>query len=234
MKTSLKKTLAVLAAAALAPQFSNAQLLVTEINSNASGGDFWELTNFGLSPVNLFNGATPWSWDDDSDTPGASLLPLGISIASGESIIILPDTTDVAGFRNVWGLDLSVQVLSVSVQIGLGQNDRVTLFDDANNPVVSLNYAAGGFTRSSGDASTGGHAGVSAGGLNTQSAIWDPNFGNTPGTARYTVATNAVFGSFAAPNGNGYGSPGLVPEPTTTALAGLGLAAVLIFRRRNH
>ena len=61
-------------------------LIVTEINSNAAGGDFWELTNAGDAAQDIGG----WKWDDDSANPNdaaAVTIPAGTSIAAGESIV---------------------------------------------------------------------------------------------------------------------------------------------------
>lgn len=234
------KTFCLLAAAcalAFLPATSRANLLITELNSNASGGDFWELTNFGNTAVDLFTGSQAWSWDDDSDLAGTILVPVGTTIAPGESILFLHGitSTDTSAFRAAWNLDAAVRIVAVINDVGLGGSDRVTLFDASGTAVVSFNYAANGFTRADGTASAGGHAGLSAGGVAVQSAIWVPTSGTTPGTARYTFADGTNFGSYDAPGSTGFGSPGVVPEPSTAALlvlAGLG-AWLVIFRRRS-
>jgi len=53
----------------------------------------------------------------------------------------------------------------------------------------------------------------------------------TPGNSQWTDGTQAVAGGFGAIAMQL--NPASVPEPTTFALAGLGAAALLIFRRRN-
>lgn len=82
---------------------------------------------------------------------------------------------------------------------------------------------AGGFTRGDNSAAVGGHAGVSAGGTSVQSAIWIPGSGVTPATVRYANATGSNFGSDDAPGSDGFGSPGVIPEPSTVALWGAAL-----------
>ena len=74
------------------------QLIVTEINSNATGGDFWELTNVGVTTQNIGN----WKWDDDSANPNdvaAVTIPAGTMIAPGESIV-LTTAADAAARRH--------------------------------------------------------------------------------------------------------------------------------------
>ncbi len=226
--------LTVLAVSALLVQgtASAQSLLVTEINSNAAGGDFFEITNFGTTTINLYSGGTPASWDDNSYQPGSVLLPLGASIAPNESIIFLADSSDTETFRALWNLSASVQIFGDSTGTGLGGNDAVTLYSPTGSVLATLSYAAGGFTRSNGTLSLGGHSGVSAGGATSQTLIWDPTSGTTAATARYTFANGSSFGTFA--NGSGaVGSPGAIPEPSTYALIGLGLAAVLMWARRR-
>lgn len=222
--------LSALIGISLVPCASHGILLITELNSNASGGDFFEITNFGSSTEDI----SGFSWDDNSDAPDTVVMPAGTQIAPGESVIILADT-DAAAFRTAWGLAPTVQVIvgSSGDIPGLGSNDRVTVFNTADQAVLSFNYAASGFTRSDGTASVGGHAGLSAGGtLAQQSAIFDPTF--PVETPRFTFATGANFGSYDAPGGDGFGSPGLVPEPSTYAaiLGALVLGLGLIRHRK--
>lgn len=233
MKKLLSYSLAAVGAI-LIQSTAFADLLVTEINSNASGGDFFEVTNFGSISIDLSNG----SWDDDSFIAGTVVLPSGLSIAPGESIIFLADTNGsaVASFRSLWNVPASVQIIGVTNAVGLGGGDGVRLFDSANQPLATLSYAAGGFTRSNGTPSVGGHAGLSGGGTAaTQSLIWDPTSGTTAATARYTFANGSNYGSYAISNG-AMGSPGIaaVPEPSTYMLMGAGLSALVILARRRR
>jgi hypothetical protein len=189
---------------------ANGQLLVTEIQSNqsatapAGAGDYWELTNFGNAPVSLGN----FKWDDDHRTPSdpvAATIPAGTSIAAGESIIFTLATPAV--FRTWWSLPSSVQVVGPAGP-GLGKGDAISLFNASGAEVLFFSYAAGGFTKSNGSPSTGDHAGLSAGGADSASAlIWDP----TSGTAspRYTFAAGGNFGTYTAATGTDRGSPGV-------------------------
>jgi uncharacterized protein YjiK len=192
----------------------NAQLVITEINSDGSGGDFWELTNVGTSAVDLSN----YKWNDSArvTTGSAVTIPNGTSIAAGESIVFNVTGT-AAAFRTAWGINSSVQVVSGGP--GLGSGDAITLFNATNTEVLYLSYAASGFTRSSGSAAAGGHAGVSAGGVSTVSMVLDPGFGTT--TPRYSSAVAGTFGAFAHPTVPAtIGSPGIsglnVAPPSVT------------------
>lgn len=192
---------------------AGATLVITEINSNGTPADFWELTNFGTTTVDL--GGHVWT-DSTLAGPIKVTIPAGTTIAPQESVVFAI-TGDVAGFRTAWGLTSAVKVLAAP-DPGLGQNDSIRLFASAaaTTPMRTLNYAAGGFIRSNGASSLGGHAGLSAGGtLSTQSLVLDPNFGTS--APRYTFATGGNFGSRQAPGGTAVGSPGAVGSPASNS-----------------
>ena len=194
---------------ALSMVSADAQLLITEINSNptASGsGDYWELTNYGDDTVDLGN----WKWDDDSRNPAdaaAVTIPAGTSIAPGESIIFTG--ISAAAFRTWWGIGSGVQVISTGAAPGLGGGDGVALFNGGGTEVLFFSYGAGGFTRSNGTPSTNAHAGLSAGGTAaSQSLVLDPTFGTA--SPRYTAATAGKFKAFASATAAAdIGSPGV-------------------------
>ena len=210
-----KLTLSLLTGSLLAAApLAHAQLLITEINSDGSGGDFWELTNVGTSSVNLGD----YKWNDSArvTTGNAVTIPNGTSIAAGESIVFNVTGT-AAAFRTAWGINSSVQVVSGGP--GLGPNDAITLFNADNTEVLYLSYAANGFIRSNSEKSAGGHAGVSAGGAKTVSMVLDPGSGTS--SPRYAAATVGTFGAFANPtDATTIGSPGVsglaVAPPSVT------------------
>ena len=193
-----------LAVLALQP-LAHGQLLLTEISSDGSGGDYWEITNVGGASVDL--GGYRWGDSESTfaSTAGWALAP-GTTIGAGESIVFTKAVE--SSFRSWWaGLPAGVQVFSATASPGLGQNDGAKLFDSTGATVISFSYAGGAFTRSSGSPAAGGHAGSSGGGTTTQALIWDPTFGTA--APRYTNATGSNFGSRAsATNANDTGSPG--------------------------
>lgn len=226
--TFLKSLTAALAAACIlghgaALHADASHLIVTEINSNVSGGDFWELTNVGTTSVSLGG----WKWDDDSQNPNdaaAVAIPAGTTIAAGESIVFVADGVSAATFRTNWGALAGVQVVSASNSPGLGQNDGIALFDVAGTKQFFFSYASGAFTRANGSASAGGHAGVSAGGSAAQSAVIDPTFGSGSGR-RYAAATVGTFGAYAnTSGGQNIGSPGATGLSTGGATITLSLS----------
>lgn len=133
---------------------------------------------------------------------------------------------------------------------GLGQNDLVAVFDSSGVFRTGVNYGTAAVTITQGDSSTvslapfnrvippggtslGGHAGAAGGGAATESLIWDPL--SDPTAPLYTAASAVgLYGSFENPNSVlTIGSPSIVPEPSTVALAaaGLGLAGLAARRR---
>ena len=176
------------------------QLIITEVNSNATGGDFWELTNVGVTTQDIGN----WKWIDNSAAgitdPATVTIPAGTMIAPGESIVFTT-AADAAAFRTLWSIAPAVQVIATPTGPGLGQNDAVNLFNASGASVTSFSYVASGFTLSSGSSSIGGHAGASAGGTATQSAVIDPAFGF--GAGRRFMAVTGTPGSSGLSFGGG-------------------------------
>ena len=130
---------------------ARAQLAITEAMSSAStncGGvwapanaDFWELTNFGATNVNL-NGYL--FCDEDRLFPGSCWPLPNIDIAPGESIVFVRGSTvtpDAAAFRNWWGVaNLPARPLQIyfypSGGFGFDEiDDAVRLWDAQGNVV---------------------------------------------------------------------------------------------------
>ena len=172
----------------------HAQLLLTEINSNGSVGDYWEITNVGAASVDL--SGYRWTDGEASGTfAGAEAWALtsGTTIAAGESIVFTKATE--SAFRAWWGtyLPAGAKVFSATVSPGLGGNDGAKLFDSTGTAVITFSYAAGGFTKADNGPSLGGHAGASAGGTSSQAAVWIPASGSA--APRYTFADGATNGT---------------------------------------
>jgi uncharacterized protein YjiK/2',3'-cyclic-nucleotide 2'-phosphodiesterase (5'-nucleotidase family) len=210
-RPSFSATVLALAASVSSLQ---AQLLVTEINSNGSGGDFWELTNVGTTSVDI----SGYKWNDNQRSftgTTAVTIPANTLINAGESIIFNEVGTATV-FRTAWGLAATVKVIPGGP--GLAMNDAITLYNSAGTELFYLTYAANGFTRTSGTASAGGHAGVSAGGAATVSMVWDQASTTSP---RYSAAMVGNLGSFAhSTSPTTIGSPGFngiaVAPPSVT------------------
>ncbi len=114
-------------------------LVITEVMSNPaknapgvtlSTEDWWELSNFGNSAVNLQG----YRFNDDHDTfAGAATITNATTIAAGESIILVSDMTP-ADFRAWWGtqnLSAGLQIIPYA-DIGFGSSgDAIYLWNAA-------------------------------------------------------------------------------------------------------
>lgn len=247
---------------AFAPRASGS-LLITEINSNGTGGDFFEVYNSGASAVDLSgwrwsdydvrNWAAAWSFDAATLNPGeVAVVGVGNNSASPSPLFGSADAN--TAFRTSWGLMPSVKMLTWTGNgAGLGSGDGVILFNAAGNVSTSLIYRIGPLvSATTQDLSTvalstfiksfppqptaNGHAGVMGGGSATESLVWDPD--SSVGSPTYRNAVSGTWGAFANPNHAAtIGSPGVVvPEPSSVALALVGGAAAgwrLLWRRRR-
>lgn len=214
---------------------AHGQLVISEVNSNASGGDFFELHNAGAAPISL-NG---WKWtDSDAAYSLAKSFP-NVSIPAGGVLVVYtsnvtPYPTEQS-FRDAWnGLASSVPVLhDTSFTAGLGQNDAIILFNPAGTVGAALNYSSASLTvtqsngstvsvppltRANGSASTGGHAGASVGGGTKVSAVWSPTSGTS--SPQYTFASPGSLGGIAQTEDTAsIGSPGTVGSGLIANLA---------------
>lgn len=191
-------------------------LLITEVNSNAAGGDFFEILNVGTTAADL----TGWKWDDDSAsfTDAASATFTAVSIPAGGRLIVVA-STDAAAFRAAWGLSATVPLVALGGP-GLGGGDAVVLFNAAGRVAASINFRGGAvITATDGTviapsaASAGvtaalpNHAGLAFGGTAVSSAVWD---GLSTTAPTYRAAAVGVAGAFAQPAvATAVGSPGL-------------------------
>ena len=260
----MKKTfLAVLTAALLASVASTqAQILISEINSNGTGGDFFEIYNAGSSAVDLGG----WKWVDNASVAnggpsfngGRAYAFNAFTLNAGFSALVVSDASgNAAGnstFATSWGIAnsnlLTFTVPSGVTGNGLGQNDLVALFNSTGSFVTGLNYGTTAATITQGDSSTvslspflratggtsaGGHAGIAGGGVATDSLVWNYWGSSAENPTYFSTSTVGFAGAFAnATTSTTIGSPGVVPEPSSTALLGLGTIALLGLRRLNR
>ena len=260
----MKRTiLPILTAVLLASIASTqAQILISEINSNGTGGDFFEIYNAGSSAVDLGG----WKWVDNAKVTdggpsfnGARAYAFNaFTLNAGSSALVVSDAGGGASgntaFATSWGiansnlLTFTVPTAPTGTGNGLGQNDLVALFNSTGSFVTGLNYGTTAATITQGDSSTvsllpflraaggtsaGGHAGIAGGGVATVSLVWDPTSGTANPTYRDAVV--GQWDAFANPNSSvTIGSPGAVPEPSSSALLGLGSLALLGLRRLNR
>jgi uncharacterized protein YjiK len=199
---------------AAAPVPTTPTLLITEVNSNAAGGDFFELYNYGTSAVDI----SGWKWGDNkfSFTDSAiATFASGTTVAAGQRLIVMNVLSGAAAFRTAWGLaaDFPIAITDVAGP-GLGSGDAVVVYNAAGTVIVSLNYGADatGFPHalpSSGVKWVVAHAGPAFGaavGANSISAVWD---GVSTSSPTYKAAVVGVLGAFAQPAAaTAIGSPG--------------------------
>lgn len=218
----MKKTIlfTALLATAIAPV--HAAILITEVSAWGSGdspygSDWFEVTNTGLSAVNI----TGWKMDDSSNTIANAVALTGItSIAPGESVIFT-ETAVTASFLNTWFGGAAPAGLQIGNYVGGGvglstSGDGVNLFDAAGTRQTGVSFA--GSPDAAPFATFDNAAGVSG-------AISD-------------LSAAGVNGAFVAANDSTeVGSPGRiaapVPEPSTAVAIMGGVSLLLALRRRR-
>lgn len=123
---------------------ASAQVVITEVSSaNILGSDWFELTNTGDTAVSINN----WYWDDNGPTGADGSLFTDVSIAAGESVIVIRDSEALdmiaTTFRGIYGLNASVRIFtedeivpdSPDLFSGLSSNgDEISLWDGDPNP----------------------------------------------------------------------------------------------------
>ncbi|WP_292000935.1 alkaline phosphatase [Chlorobium sp.] len=205
-------------------------LIITEVNSKAEGGDFFEIYNYGDTAINLDG----WGWIDEKagdaskfDTADVVRFS-GVTIEAGTTLVVVNEA-DEAAFREAWGLSGEVEVYAAKGE-GLGKSDAVVLLDANDNVVTAFNYGAEAMTsvtdgsvidpamRSDGEVVVDdAHAGQAMGAdridaAELVSATWD---GESTFDPAYTYAESGIDGAWtglvADKDGNyGIGSPGVL------------------------
>lgn len=220
-RLQVASVLAGLACIAIQSQAS-AAIVISEVHPSGSGNstyqaDWIELTNTGAAAVDI----TGWRIDDSSDTFATAFPLRGVtSILPGQSVVFTEgnasgstDATIHAAFQTAWfgGSIPAGFAIGGYGGSGLGLStggDGVSIFDSIGTPIASVTFGA------STDAITFDNAAGLSGPISALSAV-------------------GVNGAFNSLTGNEIGSPGLVPEPATIGLLGLGCLA-LIRRRQAH
>jgi hypothetical protein len=233
----MKKTMLPILTAALLASVASTQaqslIRVTEaMSSSGTGGtpDWIELTNLGNTAANI-NG---WKVDDSSRTFGTSLLLNGItSIAAGESVVFFETpaanltgawATDLTNFRNFWG-GLS------GIQVGYYGGSGIGLSSAGDGMIV---FNSSGIEQTAYVSFGAATAGTSF------NFVYDASGGLTSAANALSVAgeygattVSAAWGGTGTPVSNTAGL-GVVPEPSSSALLGLGTLALLVLRRLNR
>ena len=117
------------------------QVRITEVMSSGGTSDWFELTNFGTTAVDI----TGWKVDDGSFSLAASLVLNGVtSIAPNERVIFCENASVSypTTFRTFWGLASGVQVGTYTgAGIGLSSGgDGVIVFDASGTEVWRVSF----------------------------------------------------------------------------------------------
>ena len=189
---------------------SLANVLITEVNSNANSIDFFELYNYGTSTVDL----TGWKWNDSAATLSSATAFPSLSLAAGATLVVA-NNTDAAAFRTAWSNLPTTRTVIATGGAGLGSADAVVVFDANGKVVTGFNYKTTSITASDGTVITPaartdnaavvtGHAGIAVGAAAaTTSAVWDEQSTSAP---KYKAAVSGTLGAFT--QAGGIGSPG--------------------------
>lgn len=218
--------LAVFMTVAGAAQAQYSGLRITEVmSSSGSGGtvDWFEVTNYDLTLASIAG----WAMDDSSFNFANAVALTGVtSIGVGESVIFLESAggADIAAFRTFWG---GLDTIQIGYYSGSGvgfsaSGDGLVLYDSSGTemtPRVTFGAATTGASfyyayDADGSPATSPNANAIVSTLGLLDGQWS-----------YTSAD--ALGNI--------GSPGTathaIPEPSTGALLGLGIAGLLRRRR---
>lgn len=224
----MRKFLCTAAATALFAVAAHAEIVVTEIWAGGISGaettsDWFELTNYGSMSVD----PAGWFYDDNSNDPTSNDPVLGLtSIAPGESVIVLASWEDgfanindaLSNFDTMWNVNSALDGVQIGYAVGgsgLGGTDEVYVYD--NNVVGANVIASQGYTLPTAPASF----------VSQPDGTWNNDYAIAGVWGAYESALPA---SDEPGIGPAIGSPGLVPEPASLTLLGLG--ALALIRRR--
>ncbi|HEY0256753.1 MAG TPA: lamin tail domain-containing protein [Candidatus Methylacidiphilales bacterium] len=203
---------------------AKAQIIITEVDASGSStstyaADWFELTNYGSSAVNI----SGWEMDDSSDSL-SDAVPLslaGNTIAAGQSVVFIETSgTTLAAltpkFESAWFGTNVPAGFTIGGYSGSGvslsqTNDAVNIFNASGTQVTGVDFNA-----------------------STNHVSFDNSVarvGNDGVISTLSVA--GVNGAFVSPTGE-TGSPGVVPEPSTYALLIGGMLALAFIQIRRR
>jgi hypothetical protein len=228
MKRTILPILTAALLAGLSSTHAESLIRITEAMTNGDIADWFEIRNFGSSTYSLLN----HRMDDNSFNIANSVALTGIDdIAAGETVVFIEGTSTTADtFRTNWGLDSSVKIGFYSGS-GVGfssSGDGLTLYSNASPTGTELAGPNSNLIRVSFGAATSGTSlfwSYDAAGANLANGLTAQN---SP-SAYYGDVTTWQNGVTAM-----VGTPGSVPEPSSSALLGLGTMALLALRRLNR
>ena len=199
---------------------ASASLRITEVMSSSAGGgsptgDFLEITNYGSSAISM----SGWKMDDNSfDITKAVALNGITSIGAGESVIFIESVAGAAvnSFKTFWGG-------LTGVQVGYYSGSGIS-FGSGGDSAILFNAEAAEATRVTFGAATAGK--TFFWGYNAATGTVDPSYNGLVSSVG-TIGTQVTFTS-----SGDTGSLGTAIIPTPGAVALLGLAGLIVRRRR--
>ena len=199
---------------------ASASLRITEVMSSSAGGgsptgDFLEITNYGSSAISM----SGWKMDDNSfDITKAVALNGITSIGAGESVIFIESVAGAAvnSFKTFWGG-------LTGVQVGYYSGSGIS-FGSGGDSAILFNASAAEATRVTFGAATAGK--TFFWGYNAATGTVDPSYNGLVSSVG-TIGTQVTFTS-----SGDTGSLGTAIIPTPGAVALLGLAGLIVRRRR--
>lgn len=222
MKINYSKFASVSALALILAAFSpaHAAIVITEVHPTGSSAsyasDWFEVTN--TDPVMIVD-LTGWTMDDNSNGSAKVALRGVTSIGPGETIVFFEgntsgstDLTKTTSFNSAWGTSFVFGV-NIGAYGGSGVSlssggDAVNVFNASAELQANVVFGA----------ATTGVSFDNAAGLNNASIS--------------QLSAEGINGAFSS--GGELGSPGVIPEPSSVALVGLGAAAVAFRRSRRR
>ncbi|MFA5251063.1 MAG: lamin tail domain-containing protein [Phycisphaerae bacterium] len=206
------KKIILLAVLAIAVNAMGAGMQITEWMYKGANGEFVEFTNLGSTAIDL----TGWSYTDSSRVAGHVSLSAFGTVAIGESVILTE--TAIETFRTAWNLSSSVKIIGGNLTDNLSRSDEINIYDSSNALVDRLTF----------DDATGKGPRTE----NKSCSIPASDYGLTTASSTWVLSSvGDQYGSWKS-SGNDIGTPGVVPEPATMAIFGLG-ALILGSRRKN-
>jgi len=184
------------------------------------------LTMYGQSRVNFNNYVSGSAVTVGADNMGATGGAVGANVGANYSVQLLWSAgtfADMAAFL-ASNPQSSSPVAFFGVTGGSPGTDGAGLFDGG---AVAFGGAAGTYTAMTRAWFNGGVNSTYAAAQAANANIGDSGLFQIGATVAPTPAPNTTFAAFTV------GTTAIIPEPSTFVLAGLGLASLLVFRRRK-